>query len=221
MLYNTTYKLTQIIEPPSQEDIYNCPHYFAMSYEQVKRSGAPDFLIKLLDQFPFDGRKNILQIRPQDFRAGNNPIDGRHWHTDYNVRLLDEKGSQYKVYADGHDDFHLMVISWGAGCSTEFITTPFELPDNLANKDSQKAWESWDSQLQNRLQQPYEVTSAPKNQMAEYTTRDFHRADGVMHSSGLRLMIVAFDCHSIDGTVRVLPSIKDLDNGTPPPVYSR
>lgn len=221
MLYNTTHKLTKIIEPPSQEDIYNCPHYFAMSYDQVKKSNAPQFLIALLDQFPFDGRKNILQIRPQDFRSGNAPIDGRHWHTDYNVRLLDTNGNQYKVYADGHNDFHLMVISWGAGCSTEFITTPFELPDNLANKDTQVDWENWNNQLQNKLKQPYNVISAPKNQMVEYTTLDFHRADGIMHSNGLRLMIVAFDCNQIDGTVRVLPSIKDIDNGVPIPNYSR
>src|SRR5271170_2742591 len=104
MMYNTTHKLTKIILPPSQEDIYNCPHYFAMSYEQVKSSGAPEFLIKLLDQFPFDDRKNILQIRPQDFRKDNASIDGRHWHTDYNVRIL-EAGQQKKVYANSHDDF--------------------------------------------------------------------------------------------------------------------
>lgn len=221
MLYNTTHKLTRIIEAPSQEDIYNCPHYFAMSYEQVKASGAPEFLIKILDQFPFDGRKNVLQIRPQDFRNGNNPVDGRHWHTDYNVRLLDKDGKQFKVYSDGHDDFHLMVISWGAGCSTEFITTPFELPDNLSKIYSDDDWKDWDNLLQEKLNQPHEVISAPKNQMVEYTTRDLHRADGIMHSSGLRLMIVAFDCNSIDGVVRVLPSIKELDNGAEKPVYSR
>lgn len=221
MLYNTTHKFTKIILPPSQEDIYNCPHYFAMSYDQVKKAGAPQFLIKLLDQFPFDGRKNILQIRPQDFRSGNAPIDGRHWHTDYNVRLLDVQGNQFKVYADGHNDFHLMVISWGGGCGTEFITTAFDLPDNLANKDSQEAWENWNQQLQSRLKQHHDVISAPKNQMVEYTTRDFHRADGVCHSAGLRLMIVAFDCNNIDGVERVLPSIKEQDNGVVVPTYAR
>jgi hypothetical protein len=221
MLYNTTHNLTKIIEPPTQEDIYNCPHYFGMSYEQVKTSGAPQFLIDLLDQFPFDGRKNILQIRPQDFRASNTPIDGRHWHTDYNVRLLDKEGNQNKVYANGHDDFHLMVISWGAGCSTEFINTPFELPDNLAHKNTKEDWENWDNALRARLLQPHEVISAPKNQMIEYTSRDLHRADGIMHSQGLRLMIVAFDCDDIDGTVRILPSIKEIDNGASVPTYSR
>jgi hypothetical protein len=221
MLYNTTHQLTKIIESPSQEDIYNCPHYFAMSYEQVKKSSAPEFLIKLLDQFPFDGRKNVIQIRPQDFRSGNNPIDGRHWHTDYNVRLLDAQGNQFKVYARDHDDFHLMVISWGAGCSTEFIDTPMELPDNLDAIYSKEEWEKWNGALDEHLARPHKVISAPKNQMVEYTTRDLHRADGVMHSDGLRLMIVAFDCNEIDGTVRILPSIKDLDNGVSAPTYLR
>lgn len=221
MLYNTTHKLTKIINPPSQEDIYNCPHYFAMSYDQVKNSGAPEFLINLLDQFPFDGRKNVLQIRPQDFRAGNTTIDGRHWHTDYNVRLLDVNGDQTKVYADDHDDFHLMVISWGAGCSTEFIETAFELPDNLEKKNTKEDWEAWDAALKAKLELPHDVIGAPKNQIMEYTSRDLHRADGICHSVGLRLMIVAFDCNNIEGQTRILPSIRELDNGTVAPVYSR
>lgn len=221
MLYNVNHKFTKYINPPSQEDIYNCPHYFAMSYEQVKSSGAPQFLINLLDQFPFDGRKNILQIRPQDFRTNNAPIDGRHWHTDYNVRLLDKDGNQTKVYANGHNDFHLMVISWGAGCNTEFITTSMDLPDNLQNKNTKEDWEKWDNSLKNALEKPHEIISAPKNQMVEYTTTDLHRADGIVHSNGLRLMIVAFDCDSIDGCVRILPSVRNIDNGVAIPTYSR
>lgn len=204
MLYNTTHKLTKIIDSPSQEDIYNCPHYFAMSYDQVKSSGAPKFLIDLLDQFPFDGRKNILQIRPQDFRQTNPSIDGRHWHTDYNVRLLDNE-IERKAYAKTHDEFHLMVISWGAGSSTEFIETPMELPNNLED------WDGWKSALDKRLKDSFEVMSAPKNQMVEYTGRDLHRADNIIHSNGLRLMIVAFDCDNIDGNIRILPTIRELD----------
>lgn len=220
MLYNTTHRFTKVIEAPSQEDIYNCPHYFAMSYDQVKASGAPQFLIGLLDQFPFDGRKNILQIRPQDFRNDNSPIDGKHWHTDYNVRVLDN-GIQRKIYAKNHDDFHLMVISWGAGCCTEFIDTPMELPDNLAVKDTKEGWDFWNGLLNGKLSEPHAIITAPKNQMVEYTARDLHRADGILHSTGLRLMIVAFDCDEIDGTVRVLPSIRNIDDGANVPFYSR
>lgn len=172
-----------------------------MSYDQVKNSGAPKFLIDLLDRFPFDGRKNVLQIRPQNFRDGNPSIDGNHWHSDYNVRLLGDR----KAYAKDHDEFHLMAISWGAGCSTEFIETPMELHNNLID------WNAWDEQLNERLRQPYEAITVPKGQMMEYTARDLHRADGVLHSAGLRLMIVAFDCDDIEGNIRILPSIKDLD----------
>jgi hypothetical protein len=216
MLYNTTHRLTKIIKEPSQEEIYNCPHYFAMSYERVKSAGAPRFLLRLLDEFPFDGRKNVLQIRPQDFRNSNAVIDGRHWHTDYNVRLLDKK-----IYANHHQDFHLMVISWGAGCSTEFIDTPMDLPNNLELKDSKEKWEQWDQSLALALSQSFSKITAPKGQMMEYTTTDLHRADGIMHSPGLRLMIVAFDCDDIDGNVRILPSIRDIDNGAILPEYSR
>src|SRR5271166_3488636 len=119
MLYNVTHKLTKQIPEPSQEEIYNCPYYFGMSLEQVKQSGAPEFLVKILDQFPWDGRKSILQIRPQDFRYRRPNIDGGFWHCDDNVRLISSTPS-----ADSIDDFHLMVISWGGVCGTEFIETP-------------------------------------------------------------------------------------------------
>lgn len=205
MLYNTTHKISKVIEPPSQEDIYNCPHYFAMSYDQVKNSGAPQFLMNLLDQFPFDGRKNVLQIRPQDFRSGKSNIDGTFWHCDDSVRLLDSRGSQYDAWAKDEFDWHLMVISWGAGCKTQFIDTPMELTGSIKDQAGSTR------QLHEQLKKPYEIMSAEKNQMIEYTSRDVHRADGICHSAGLRLMIVAFDCSNIDGNIRMLPSIREAD----------
>jgi hypothetical protein len=205
MLYNVTHKVSKIIEPPSQEDIYNCPHYFAMSYDQVKQSGAPQFLINLLDQFPFDGRKNVLQIRPQDFRNGNNAIDGAFWHCDDSVRLLDSAGNTISLFAKDEFDWHLMVISWGAGCKTQFMDSPIELNGSIIDQLGSIG------QLQARLQQPYDIMTVEKNQMVEYTSRDVHRADGICHSSGLRLMIVAFDCSHVEGNVRVLPTIRELD----------
>lgn len=206
MIYNVSHKVSKTIEPPSQEDIYNCPYYFAMSYDQVKKSGAPKFLMDLLDQFPWDGRKNILQIRPQDFRDGNSPIDGTFWHCDDSVRLLDPMGNQYNAWAKDEFDWHLMVISWGAGCKTQFITTPIELTGSIKDQAGSTI------QLHKRLEQPYELMTAEKNQMIEYTSRDVHRADGIYHSTGFRLMIVAFDCTDIDGNVRILPSIRETDN---------
>lgn len=67
MLHNITHKFTKIIEASSQEGMYNCPHYLGMSYDQIKASGVYLFLIKLLNQFPFDGNINILSsIKEQD-----------------------------------------------------------------------------------------------------------------------------------------------------------
>jgi hypothetical protein len=203
MFYNTTHQFTKTIEPPSQEDIYNCQHYFSMSYDQIKAAGAPEFLIKLLDQFPFDGRKNIIQVRPQDFRSGDKVVDGVQWHTDVSARMLNDK----KLFVKKHNDWHLMLISFGAGCSTEFITTPMELIDNL--DEHQK----WPEAMTKALAQPFETIVAPKNQLVEYTERDMHRADGIVQSTGLRLAIIAFDCDDGEGNVRILPSIKELDSG--------
>jgi hypothetical protein len=203
MLYNTTWKFTKVIDPPTQEEIYNCPHYFGMSYEQVRDSGPPEFLMKLLDQFPFDGRKTILQIRPQDFRNGPIGIDGIEWHSDYNVRLLDGKH-----YAKDHDEFHLMVISWGYGPKTEFLTTPMHLPNNLVDYDK------WKSEFELRCRfSTLNVVQAPKNQMVEYKSSDLHKAGSWKHGDGpgFRLMVVGFDTSYIDGNIRILPSIREND----------
>lgn len=205
MLYNMTHRLSKTIAPPSQEDIYNCPHYFSMSYEQVKKSGAPSFLIGLLDQFPFDGRKSILQIRPQDFRTQNTKVDGDFWHADDNVRLLDETGVQRDIYAKDQYDWHLMTISWGAGCQTEFMTTPLEMCSSVLDM------RTWSSQLSHHITQPHDSITAPKDQMMEYTSLDIHRADGKWHEEGLRLFIVAFDCSNLENHERILPSIRQLD----------
>ena len=201
MLYNTTHKFTKLIEPPSQEEIYNCPYYFSMSYEQIKAADPPQFLLNILDQFPFDGRQNIIQVRPQDFRK-NIIVDGKQWHTDFSARLLNDK----KLFAKKHDDWHLMLVSFGAGCNTEFIETPMELSDNLTEHMI------WPEVLSKRLEESFETITVPKNQMMEYTPTDIHRADGINHSMGLRLAIIAFDCDEGDGNIRILPTIKNLDD---------
>ena len=206
MLYNTTHKLGDFIEGPTQEEIYNCPHYFAMSLNQIKESHAPSWLLKVLDQFPFDGRNNIIQVRPQDFREKNVKIDGSHWHCDYNQRLIDKDGKEYKVYPSRHDDFHIMTVSWGAGPMTEFIETPLDLPNNLDD------WPAWKRNLDERLKEPYQSSLCPKGQMIEYTSYDIHRADGRLHSNGLRLIIIAFDNDNIKGNVRINPSFNQIES---------
>lgn len=205
MLYNTTHKLSKIIQPPSQEDIYNCPYYFAMSYDQVKKAGAPQFLMDILDQFPWDGRKNVLQIRPQDFRSGNSVIDGTFWHCDDSVRLLNGRYETFNQFAKDEFDWHVMVISFGAGCKTQFLTTPMELTGSIRDQVGST------HQLHQYLTKPHNIISAEKNELYEYTSRDVHRADGICHSTGLRLMIVAFDCSDVDGNTRILPSIRETD----------
>lgn len=206
MLYNTTHKLGAFIEGPTQEEIYNCPHYFAMSLQQIRDAKAPTWLLKVLDQFPFDGRNSIIQVRPQNFRNENIKIDGSHWHSDYNQRLIDKDGNEYKVYPTRHDDFHVMTVAWGAGPQTEFITTPMELPNNLED------WQAWRDALDLRLSQPYESMKCPKGQMIEYTSYDLHRADGILHSTGYRLIIIAFDNDKIEGNVRINPSFNQIES---------
>jgi len=217
LLYNGTHKLTKVIAPPSQEDIYNCPHYFGMSYEQVKWSGPPRFLINLLDQFPFDGRKNVLRICPQDFRQGIATIDGTYWHVDHSVRLLRLNQTEWKAYAKTPDEFHLMLISWGAGCKTEFLDSPMELPAKIV-EDRYRS--DWKVALEKRLSEdPPKIVTVEKNQLVEYTSRDIHREDGVVHSTGLRLMVAALDCDDIQGNVRIFASIKELDVARGEPVW--
>jgi hypothetical protein len=204
MLYNATHKLTVSIAEPSQEDIYNCPYYFGMSYDQVKQSGCPEFLVKLLDQFPFDGRKNVLQIRPQDFRTQRPNIDGAFWHCDDNVRLINDTPC-----ADSIDDFHLMVISWGGMCGTEFIETHMDLPNHL--QDPQGAH----NLMNHYIAQGIETKIMPSGVMVEYTSRDLHRAALINDVGKLRLMIVAFDNNKIDGNIRILPTIREQCGGIP------
>lgn len=215
MMYNTTAKFGKFIEGPSQEEIYNCPYYFSMSFDQIKAAGCPQFLTKILDQFPWDGRQNIISVRPQDFRNDVSDVsnsgrrdDGKHWHTDYNIRLVDKDGVEYKTYAKHIDEFHLMNICWGAGYPTEFITTPMDLPDNF----SKEGWVAWNEALDKRLQEPFEIKERPEGQLVEYTARDIHRGKGVQTSYGLRLIIIAYDTDSLVNLVRIHPSIKQLDD---------
>lgn len=201
MLFNATHKLSKYIAPPSQDDIYNCPHYFGMSLEQVKRT-CPQFLKDLLDQFPWDGRKTHLQIRPQDFRHGNPPQRGAFWHLDDNAEMIRPNGSTYDKYAKDINDWHLMSITWGAGSKTEFCDLPLDLPyTTCANEGN----------VIKALPATYPIMAAEHDYLYEYTSRDLHRGDGKCHKQGLRLFIVAFDSSDFENNERILPSIRQLD----------
>ena|SRR5215469_8630208 len=54
---------------------------------------------------------------------------------------------------------------------------------------------------------PGTLTKSHRQKMPRLTWRD-----GVVHSRGLRLMIVAFDCDDIDGNVRMFASIREKDD---------
>lgn len=126
MLYNSTWKRKNIITGPTQEEIFHMPEYFALSREEVfAHSGTPDFLKFILDEFPWDGRKSLLQIRPQDFRNKIPDALGSNYHTDIMVRLHD---GHVRVARDSHE-MHLMVCSWGGVVGTDFISTPMEMRD--------------------------------------------------------------------------------------------
>lgn len=190
--YNCTHRFTKFIEEPAQEEIYECPHYFGMSLDQVIAAGAPQFLRTILDQFPWQGRPTVLQIRPQDFRTENILIDGTWWHCDTNYRATD--GS--KIWAKNETDMRLMVVSFGGVRETEFVKTPME-------------YEGWANSKQLLDGKEFEIEVAQPNQLVEYTSLDFHRASPNIRFGKMRLMIVAFESDEIMGNVNVLPSIKD------------
>jgi len=201
MLYNTGHKFLNFIDEPSQEEIYNCPHYFGCSTEEIKKNGAPEFLLKILDQFPWSGRPNVCQIRPQDFRKARPPTDGFFWHCDNNVRLKNGGVSQ----TTNVHDFRLMSISFGGMCSTEFINTPWDLPNFIT--DHGGAYHG----SERLMQAPFEIISLPQNQIGEYTSLDFHRASPVSNTGKIRLFFVVFESDDVRGSEWILPSVREQE----------
>jgi hypothetical protein len=203
VIYNTGQRYGKLIEPPTQEEIYNMPEYFALSREEIyAHDGCPSFLKRILDQFPWDGRNNVLQVRPQDFRKAKPALLGDHWHIDIMVRLND---GHVRV-AKSLDEFHLMVCSWGDVVETEFIATPLDLPD--LNDPSISHMDFFHEV--NRRQ--FEIRAPKPGQLVEYTSKDIHRMGPNIKLGNLRLMIVAFDTDSVGGSGLILPSIRDKDD---------
>lgn len=198
MIYNTGLKLLHKITEPSQEEIYNCPHYFGLSTEQVKQHGAPEFLLKVLDQFPWSGRPNVCQIRPQDFRMQRPNVDGSGWHCDNNVRLNNGGVSETKNI----HDFRLMTVAFGGMCNTDFVTTPMELPDFTI--DPLPTYLGFSKYH-------FQWTSSDNGQVAEYTSLDFHRANPNHNTGKMRLFLVVFESDDVRGSEWVLPSIREQE----------
>jgi hypothetical protein len=210
MLYNSTWKRGKTIEGPTQEEIYVCPDYFALSRSEIyAHSGCPEFLKRLLDEFPWDGRHNVIQVRAQDFRRAPPDALGSNWHSDILVRLHD---GNVRVAKDSKE-FHLMVCSWGDVVETDFISTPMEMPDCLGEEG--KTFSPMD--LLNRVHaSQFQFESALPGQLVEYTSADVHRMGPNFRLGKLRLMIVAFDCEQVPSGGLIVPPIRDREKGIGP-----
>lgn len=210
MIYNDGHKFTKLIESCSQEDIYNCPEYFAMSRDEIVKSGCPSYLKRILDDFTWADRPNVIQVRPQDFRTQKPMLLGDGWHIDVNVRLKDGKVRT----TDSMNDFRLLVVSFGDVVQTEFIKTHLELPDLFeSNAPGHGEFFSKVNQMH------FEIEQAGPNQLAEYTSRDIHRMGNNYKLGRFRLMIVAFESSIVTGDGWVLPSIKDKEHGCESPKF--
>lgn len=205
--YNSGWRPTKRIEGPTQEQIFTMPEYFALSRAEIYADPkCPDFLKRLLDEFPWDGRHNVIQVRPQDFRKGVPRVLGEGWHTDIMVCLPD----RHRV-CEAVQEFHLMVASWGNVVGTEFMARPFRARDIF---DGQKP-EFTPGEL-HELAKNQEASGAPSfisgdGQLVEYTSADLHRVARNPKPGRLRLMIVAFDCNSVPGGGLILPSISEKE----------
>lgn len=213
MIYNQTFHPSKFIEPPTQEEIYRLPEYFAMSLDEVvAHDQCPSFLKRILFEFPWDGRPSVLQIRPQDFRQKKPDLLGDHWHTDVMVRLND---GRVRVAKSSYE-FHLMVCSWGDVTETEFISTPMDMPDMF-----DPGVDFSPMQLLTTAQSiQHTIWRASPGQLVEYTSRDLHRMSPDIRLGRLRLMIVAFNCDHVPANGIVIPSIAEKESGVSAPKFS-
>lgn len=205
VIYNSGFRFDKFIAPPSQDEIHNCPEYFAFSKEEIyDHKDAPEFLKRIIREFPWDGRKSVLQVRPQDWRKTRPVMLGDGWHIDDCVRLKDGKVRVCKNF----DDFKLMTVSFGNVCETDFMSTILDLPDLSMPGTNYAEFFAHVATLKTTSLRP-----AP-NQLAIYTSKDIHKVGSLHHLGKLRLMIVAFESDVVDGEGLCLPSIKERDNGT-------
>ena len=206
MIYNTGFKISKYIKGPTQEQIYTMPEYFAMSKTEIYADpNCPSILKEILDQFPWDGRHNVIQVRPQDFKI-QIPKEalGGHYHTDIMV-LLNDGTSRI---AKDSNELHLMVCSWGDVVGTDFLTTPIEMGDIFNPADNTSPM---DVHLK-ALHGPQDHYQSKNGELIEYTSLDIHRMGSNPKLGRYRLMIVAFDCDSVPAGGKILPSIAEKEN---------
>jgi hypothetical protein len=204
MLYNTGFKSCKVIKGPTQEQIYKMPEFFAMSRNEIcNNAKCPDVLKEILDQYPWDGRDNVIQVRTQDFRVKRPPALGGHWHTDVMVLLNDG----ISRIAKSSDELHLMVCSWGGVVGTDFLTTPMEMGDVFTKADNFTVGNI----MLNANAGPQDHYQSKDGELIEYTSLDIHRMGTTPNLGKFRLMIVAFDCSTISPGGIVLPSIEERE----------
>lgn len=202
MIFNTTYELANIIESPTQEELYNTPEFFAMAYEDIiKHSKCPQHLKEVLNQFHWIGRPNYVQVRIQDYRKAPAHTLGTGWHVDVNTPLVNGR----EHWAKNLDEFRSMVASFGNVLETEFAKGPIEIDTNIINPFDHVQFATHVASLN-----PEVVTAAP-GQLAIYTAKDIHRASPNYRLGNIRMIIVTVegDAPLEEGAGEVRLSLKE------------
>lgn len=201
MIFNTEYQLTKIFDPLTQEQIYNTPGFFALSYEDIiSKSECPEHLKAILNGFPWSGRPNFVQVRIQDYRKAMGFTLGTGWHVDINTQLA--TGTMH--LAKSLDEFRSMTVSFGNVSETEFVKGPFEVDTTIYDPYNHVQFAS------HVASRNPDFEKALPNQLAIYTTRDIHRASSTYTLGNIRLIIVTVECDEPleAGAGFVVPSLK-------------
>lgn len=205
MIFNTGFRLGKTLGPLSQDEIFNTPEFYAMSREEIYRSGkCPAHLKRVLDELEWSNRPNFVQVRPQDFRTGMPHVLGDGWHVDVQTALANGR----MHVAKSLDEYRSMVVSFGNVAETEFIKGPLDLScherlpfDHVGFHDLVNA-------------RTYDTVKLAPDQMAVYGTRDIHRISPHIRLGRMRLIIVTVeldDWLEVDGGV-MKPSIRERAN---------
>lgn len=199
VLYNGTHKFLNILPEINQDEIFNCPQFHAMSLSEIYNSGkCPEFLKTTLNHFPWNDKKNLIQIKTQDFRhESKERFLGDSAHVDMDVSAIDGK---YRV-AKNLFDWRLMLCSFGNIAETDFMIPEMNM---VSLDDRSTSYVNFFSSLS-----PKSIFHRPlPNQLVEYTSRDIHRLSPIRRLGGYRLIIVAIESDEIEAGGIILPSLK-------------
>lgn len=205
-VFNTNFKLRDVMAPLSQEEIWNTPEFYAMSVEAIVASDrCPKHLSRVLLDMEWTGRPNFVQVRPQDFRAARPYVLGDGWHVDLNTQL----SSGRMHLAKSLDEFRSMVVSFGDVVETEFIARPFTFDTARASPFDHSPFAEAMKALH-----PETVATKP-NQLAVYSSRDVHRVSPNLRPGNMRLIIVTVET-DVDNPVgpdegEIRPSIRERE----------